>query len=156
MIIINFEYNTEEEALIVKQKGEEIARVQQIDCNQCITDLIIQVITDDREGYEKTYGLGSLAFPDSVTWNVDYEKETLTFSKNTLDEPNSLHHSKRKYVLIEEDNCAICRQSINSVQELVHCPKCNSPFHDEHFAEALKVKGLCPVCNASVKIVFDE
>ncbi|MHA1426001.1 MAG: zinc ribbon domain-containing protein [Candidatus Helarchaeota archaeon] len=41
--------------------------------------------------------------------------------------------------------CAICFRFIKN-DELVRCPKCGSPAHEQHFLEWLKKTGACPVC----------
>jgi hypothetical protein len=41
--------------------------------------------------------------------------------------------------------CAICFRFIKS-DELVNCPKCGIPAHEQHFLEWVKKTGSCPVC----------
>ena len=64
----------------------------------------------------------------------------------------------RKYILrdIKEQSCAICRKQILSKYDLINCPRCDSPFHDRHFAEAIKMKGECPICKARIFVVLDS
>ncbi len=44
------------------------------------------------------------------------------------------------------EKCSVCRQSILEEEETIYCPTCQNPFHLQHFAEALKVTGKCPIC----------
>jgi hypothetical protein len=41
--------------------------------------------------------------------------------------------------------CSICFRFIRT-EELVRCPKCNAPAHEQHFLEWVKKTGTCPVC----------
>jgi hypothetical protein len=41
--------------------------------------------------------------------------------------------------------CAICFRFIKP-EELVRCPKCSIPAHEQHFLEWVKKTGACPVC----------
>ena len=48
--------------------------------------------------------------------------------------------------------CAICKSKIKSDQETTSCPGCSTNFHLTHFAEWVRQKGTCPICNERIGI----
>lgn len=63
--------------------------------------------------------------------------------KCKIGSPNRLVDIKLKKKL---DVCSICKWLIHSKDDLIECPRCNSPFHQNHLLEWIKMKGDCPVC----------
>ncbi|MFW9915753.1 MAG: RING finger domain-containing protein [Candidatus Thorarchaeota archaeon] len=51
-----------------------------------------------------------------------------------------------------KETCPICRQPIHEVTRLFYCPACHQAFHIEHFAEWVRQKGRCPLCQEELFI----
>ncbi|NHJ85350.1 MAG: E3 ubiquitin protein ligase [Asgard group archaeon] len=52
---------------------------------------------------------------------------------------------------LENEICQICKRMILPDQKWVECPHCHRRYHENHFAEWLKIKGSCPVCRRRLK-----
>jgi hypothetical protein len=48
---------------------------------------------------------------------------------------------ERRYILktVDRETCSICRQVVSKNQKIVSCPGCSNSFHEEHYAEAIKI-----------------
>lgn len=46
--------------------------------------------------------------------------------------------------------CSVCQHSIEFGEPILICPHCNSQAHRAHILEYLKVKGVCPNCQADL------
>lgn len=46
--------------------------------------------------------------------------------------------------------CSVCHHSIEFGESILICPHCNSQAHRAHILEYLKVKGVCPNCQADL------
>lgn len=55
-------------------------------------------------------------------------------------------------LLNTQTTCEICRKKIIFEDEKINCPNCNKSFHFEHFAEWVKMKGICPNCKERVHL----
>ncbi len=50
------------------------------------------------------------------------------------------------------EKCIVCKRKISKGQNYVECPHCSMPAHYSHFLEFVKVRGVCPSCNAALKV----
>ena len=62
--------------------------------------------------------------------------------------------SKGENIAVEDlsDKCIVCRRNINKGDKYVTCPHCGKYAHYSHFIEFVKVRGVCPSCNAALKV----
>ncbi|MFX0142418.1 MAG: hypothetical protein ACFFDN_52745, partial [Candidatus Hodarchaeota archaeon] len=77
--------------------------------------------------------------------------EPISFLCPTCDHENAINKIECSSCHIEFPLCIICNQPIPLV-ELVQCPYCNTPFHNEEFLEWLKIKSGCPSCKQKLKL----
>jgi hypothetical protein len=63
-------------------------------------------------------------------------------SKGKISYPNTLMMASSKL----EQNCSVCRRTIQSGDSFIYCVKCGHPGHWAHLGEMIKVTGKCPVC----------
>ncbi|NVM02547.1 MAG: hypothetical protein HWN67_09445 [Candidatus Helarchaeota archaeon] len=47
--------------------------------------------------------------------------------------------------------CSVCLSKVESSEEVLKCPYCDTISHKSHLLEWLKLKGVCPVCKYPLK-----
>ena len=50
------------------------------------------------------------------------------------------------------EKCIVCKRPIRKGDKYVPCPQCGKVAHYSHFIEFIKVRGVCPSCNAKLKV----
>ncbi|MFX0115077.1 MAG: RING finger domain-containing protein [Candidatus Hodarchaeota archaeon] len=71
------------------------------------------------------------------------------YSKSAIPQTLKKPHQSPVFSMESRNNketCPICWQPINDVTRLFYCPACHQAFHIEHFAEWVRQKGRCPLC----------
>ncbi len=66
--------------------------------------------------------------------------------------PNTLLLASSKL----NDNCSVCRKSIETGDTFLYCINCRAPAHSRHLLEYVKVRGVCPICNKRLAVSMYE
>lgn len=70
-----------------------------------------------------------------------------------------LNYRKKKLVYkgdVTGKNCPICKLQLRKDQELLACPQCKTPFHEDHLIQWMGSKNSCPVCGEAYAIIDRE
>lgn len=91
-----------------------------------------------------------------MTWTESVRKDQINDRSGTSWVNHDKIRPKRRFVLrnAQQKNnyCAICKRPVLPEESLTTCPNCHNTFHEEHFAEWIKMKGQCPMCQEEIII----
>lgn len=88
-----------------------------------------------------------------ITSQFDHVKPITFSSRKPAYKPPA--RNCRRFLLVNTltIHCTICRRQITDKQPLAYCPGCQTPFHENHLAEAIKTNGKCPNCKERITVV---
>ncbi|MHA1505300.1 MAG: RING finger protein, partial [Candidatus Heimdallarchaeota archaeon] len=57
---------------------------------------------------------------------------------------------------IKDERCPICKLELRDGQEILACPQCKTPFHENHLIQWMDSENSCPVCGEAYAIIVRE
>ena len=70
-----------------------------------------------------------------------------------------LNYRKKKLIFkgeIKGKNCPICKLELRENQDILGCPQCKTPFHEDHLIQWMESENSCPVCGEAYAIINRE
>ncbi|MHA1440773.1 MAG: RING finger protein [Candidatus Heimdallarchaeota archaeon] len=70
-----------------------------------------------------------------------------------------LNYQKKKLVFkgeLKGEKCPICKLDLREDQEILVCPQCKTPFHENHLILWIDKENSCPVCGEAYAIINRE